>query len=169
MTTFIRYANTEDADALGFIYSKSYQTAFEGIIPDNILKDAFSNEKRRDGLSKELSQGLWVNIIMFEEDNPIGMMTYGKSRDVDIADTHIELLRIYLLPSCWGQKLGEKLINWTLNELSEKGYKKISLWVIEENVRARKLYERMGFMHDGISRIIDVGKEIRDLRYTKEL
>ncbi|WP_411955956.1 hypothetical protein [Clostridium estertheticum] len=34
----------------------------------------------------------------------------------------------------------------------------MTLWVLEDNARARKFYERMGFIHDGATRIINVGK-----------
>lgn len=60
-------------------------------------------------------------------------------------------------------------MRWGIEELKHKGYRKISLWVIEENKRAIKLYEHMGFVHDGMSRIINAGKEIRDLRYIKNI
>jgi ribosomal protein S18 acetylase RimI-like enzyme len=60
-------------------------------------------------------------------------------------------------------------MSWGIKELQQKGYSKIRLWVIEENKRAIKLYERMGFVHDGVTRIINVGKEIKDLRYIKNI
>jgi hypothetical protein len=75
----IRYANANDAESLGLVYSQSYQTAFRGIIPDNILDDVFSYEKRRDGLRIELSEGKLLNVVMHKEDKPIGFLTYGKS------------------------------------------------------------------------------------------
>lgn len=165
MEANIRYANIEDAESLGFVYSHSYQAAFRGIIPDNILEDVFSFEKRRDGLKKELAEGSLINVIMHKENKPVGFLTYGKSKDEDLDDSIIEILRIYILPSCWGQNIGSELLSWGIKELRQKGYSKISLWVIEENKRAIKLYERMGFVHDGISRLINVGKEIKDLRY----
>jgi ribosomal protein S18 acetylase RimI-like enzyme len=165
----IRYANANDAESLGLVYSQSYQTAFRGIIPDNILDDVFSYEKRRDGLRIELSEGKLLNVVMHKEDKPIGFLTYGKSKDENLDSSVIELLRLYILPSYWGQNIGSQLMSWGIKELQQKGYSKIRLWVIEENKRAIKLYERMGFVHDGVTRIINVGKEIKDLRYIKNI
>ena len=161
----ICYANTDDTDSLGLIYSQSYQAAFRGIIPDSILDDVFSFEKRRDGFRKELSEGLLSNVIMHRENEPVGFLTYGQSKDEDLSSSTIELLRLYILPSCWKQNIGSELMRWGIKELRQKGYSQISLWVIEENKRAIKLYERMGFVQDGTTRIINVGKEIKDLRY----
>ena len=161
----IRYANADDADSLGLVYSQSYQAAFRGIIPDHILEDVFSFEKRSAGLRKELSEGLLSNVIMHKENVPVGFLTYGKSKDEDLDSSFVEILRIYILPCCWGLNIGSELMSWGIEELRQKGYSNISLWVIEENKRAIRLYERMGFAHDGVSRIINVGKEIKDLRY----
>jgi len=165
----IRYAEMDDSDSMALIYSQSYRSAFRGIIPDNILEDVFSFEKRRDGLRTELSEGSSVNVVMYKENKPVGMLTYGKSKDEDLENSVIEILRIYILPSCWGQNLGAELMNWAIDELKHKGYSKISLWVIEDNKRAIKLYKRIGFVPDGMSRIINVGNGIKDLRYIKNI
>ena len=169
MGIIIRYANEDDARSLGIVYSQSYQVAFKGIIPDKILNDVFSPEKRTEGLQREISEGIPANAILFNDDKPAGILTYGRSKDVDLDDTFLEILRIYILPTYWGQNIGTELINWGINEIQNKGCKKITLWVLEENSRARKFYEKMGFIHDGITRVIDVGKELIDLRYIKNL
>lgn len=167
MEITIRYATLDDIDSLALVYSQSYQAAFKGIIPDSFMEDVFSFEKRREGFKKEIPQGTPVNIIMLTDGKPVGILTYGKSKDEDLKDSAVEILRIYLVPEYWGQNLGMVLMAWGLEEMRQKGYRRISLWVIEDNKRARKHYERMGFTHDGVSRIINVGKEIRDLRYIK--
>jgi GNAT superfamily N-acetyltransferase len=167
MPTYIRYANQDDADSLALIYSQSYQAAFKDIMPDNILENVFSVKKRKEGLLRELYEGVPVNIIMYDDDKPIGILTYGKSKDESLDDSFVEIWRIYLLLSCWGKNIGAELMNWAVTELHQKGYKKIILWVIEDNARARKFYEKMGFTHDGATRIINVGKELKDLRYIK--
>lgn len=167
MATYIRYANKGDADSLALIYSQSYQAVFKGIIPDSILENVFSVEKRKEGLLRELSEGVPVNVIMCDEDKQLGMLTYGKPKDEDLDDSFVEIWRIYLLPSCIGKNMGAELMNFAVTEIHQKGYKKIILWVLEDNVRARKFYERMGFIQDGTTRIINVGKELKDLRYMK--
>jgi GNAT superfamily N-acetyltransferase len=169
MGVFIRNASKDDAEILGLIYSQSYQAAFKDIIPDNILENIFSPERRTDGLMKELSEGTPVNAILFYEDIPVGLLTYGKHKEVDFDDSSIEIWRIYLLPTYWGQNVGIDLLDWGIKEIEGKGYKKIILWVLEENSRARKFYEKMGFIHDGVTRVINVGKELTDLRYIRDL
>lgn len=169
MDIYIRNAVESDAHTLGSIYSQSYRVAFKGIIPDNILEDIFSPEKRAEGLMKELEFGNPTNVILFDRDKPIGLLTYGRSKDDSVDDDTIEIWRIYLLPSYWGHSLGVELMNWGIYEIQAKGYKKVALWVLEENSRARKFYEKMGFIHDGTSRVINPGKELIDLKYIKNI
>ena len=59
-----------------------------------------------------------------------------------------------------------KLINWGICELRRRGYKKASLWVLEENLNARKFYEKLGFEHDGAIKEISIGKKLNEYRYT---
>lgn len=169
MEGYIRNARQEDADDLALIYSKSFQSAFKGIISDDYLDDKFSFERLKGRLNEEVSKGNTTNSIIIIDDIPVGMVTYAysKSEDADILEA--EIWRIYLLPEYWDQSVGIQLMEWALKDMQIKGVEKVTLWVIEENVRARRFYEKLGFVHEGETRIINVGREIKDYRYIKYL
>lgn len=166
---YIRYANKDDANTLALINSKSFQQAFNGIIPDVFLKERFSYERLKDRLYKELNEGTTSSCIMYKDDTPIGMLTFAKDDHKERDNSEIDIWRIYILPEHWGQNLGVEFINWVIEELKRKGYLKIALWVVEENIRARKFYEKIGFTHEGETRIISPGREIKEYRYIKYL
>ena len=165
----IRYANKDDADTIALINSKSFQHAFRGIIPDDFLKEKFSYERLRERLYKELNEGTATSCIMYKNDIPVGMLTFAQDDYKDRDSSEIDLWRIYLLPEYWGQNLGIEFIDWGIKELNRKGYKKVALWVVEENERARRFYEKVGFIHDGEIRIINPGRELNEYRYIKPL
>lgn len=169
MGSYIRYVNKEDADTIAMIYSKSFQQAFKGIIPDDFLKEKFAYERLKDRLSKELNEGTATSCIMYKDDIPVGMLTFAKDDDKERDNLEIDIWRIYLLPEYWSQNLGIEFIDWGIKELIAKGYKKVALWVVEENIRARKFYEKVGFFHEGEIRIISPGRKIREYRYIKNL
>ena len=73
------------------------------------------------------------------------------------------------MPEYWKMGIGSKLINWGLNELNKRKYKKVTLWVLEENINARRFYERVGFKHDGTVKEINIGKKLNEYRYEKVL
>lgn len=60
-----------------------------------------------------------------------------------------EVVAIYLLPEIWGSGQGRELLRYWLGKLKKKVVKNICLWVLEDNIRARKFYEKNGFQLSG--------------------
>jgi Acetyltransferases len=164
MKYHIRYADVNDSPALGNIHSISFRTAYKDIIPDHILND-FTVEKREKHIRKSLEDKTVEHILILKENKPVGFMCIGKCRDEDLDGSFGEIWGIYLLPDYWNQGLGKRLINWRICELKRRGYKKISLWVLEKNLNARKFYEKLGFEHDGAIKEINIGKQLNEYRY----
>lgn len=164
----IRYANVDDAKSLGEIHSSSWKAAYRGIIPDKVL-DNITAEKRKKYFQKALREALEEDAIIFEDNNPAGFICIGKCRDKDKDDSYGEICGLYLLPDYWNRGLGSKLINWGLAELEKRNYKKITLWVLEENSSARRFYEKIGFKFDGTINEINIGKRLNEVRYVKKL
>jgi RimJ/RimL family protein N-acetyltransferase len=77
--------------------------------------------------------------------------------------------RIYLLPQYWGKGYADEIFNWGINEIKQKGYKRIMLWVIEDNFRARKFYEKNQFCHDGTKIQVERGKQLSELLYIRSI
>lgn len=65
-----------------------------------------------------------------------------------------------------GKGYGQYLMDACVDELNKSGFHKIILWVLEENQRARKFYEKNGFvctdnfLDDNIG-----GKNLREIMY----
>ncbi|MDM9644383.1 GNAT family protein [Rhizobium sp. S163] len=57
-----------------------------------------------------------------------------------------------LVPAFRGQGLGERLIRLTVDDALAKGLLRIELSVHADNVRAIRLYERVGFVREGVGR-----------------
>lgn len=168
MENYIRYANSEDANVLGIIHSESWKIAYKGIVPASVL-DNITAEKREKYFYKALSEKREEDAILYFEDKPIGFICIGKCRDNDLNDTYGEIWGIYLLSSHWNKGLGSELIKWGINELKAKKYKNITLWVLEENLNARKFYEKIGFKFDGTKKEINIGRMLFECRYIYNL
>lgn len=164
----IRYADISDAKELAKIHSSSWKIAYKGIVPDEVLEN-ITLEKRQKYFEKALSDGLEEDAIIFKDNEAVGLICIGKCRDKDKTETYGEIWGIYLLPEYWKMGIGSKLINWGLNELNKRKYKKVTLWVLEENINARRFYERVGFKHDGTVKEINIGKKLNEYRYEKVL
>jgi len=66
-----------------------------------------------------------------------------------------------------GKGYGNYLLKKCVDELKSLGYDKILLWVLEDNLKARRFYEKNGFIcsdeyiDDNIG-----GKDLREVMYT---
>ena len=93
----------------------------------------------------------------------IGFASCGESRD---ATGEGELYAIYALPEAWGSGAGPALMAAALEELRHSGFATASLWVLEDNPRARRFYEREGWSSDGGRREEEfLGVPITEVRY----
>jgi len=167
LSRVIRYASLEDAEILGKIHSESLKAAFKNIIPDDVLNEDFSIERRTTRFIRELSEGSPRTAVVFEGNEPAGLISFGKCRYGDKDASSVEIWREYIIPKFWGSGVAKELMEWGINEILKEGFTNIQLWVLDENTRARRFYEKMGFNYDNTVQMINMGKELRELRYIK--
>jgi RimJ/RimL family protein N-acetyltransferase len=76
---------------------------------------------------------------------------------------HSGVLGMGVIPEYRGQGIGGALIAATLEAAKRKGLTRIELTVRTDNEPARKLYEKLGFVHEGrFLRHLKIGGEYRD-------
>ena len=164
----IRWAQVEDAEALGTIHAESWKTAYKNIMPDDFLNN-ISIEKRQKRFEQVLADKTEENAVIVYDDKVVGFICLGKARDEDLDESYGEIWGIYLHPDQWRKGFGRVLINWGVKELESRGDKKIVLWVLEENYKARSFYENIGFAQDGTFKEIKIGKVLKEMRYVLSL
>lgn len=164
----IRYAKVEDAKILGEIHSQSWKVAYKDIILDEILNN-ITAEKREGYFERALSKQWEEDALIFIEDKAVGLICIGKCRDEDIDSSYGEIWGIYLLPEFWNKGIGYELIKWGMKELKDRNYKRITIWVLEENLKARRFYEQVGFKHDGTIKEIIIGESLNEYRYAIDI
>lgn len=155
-----RIKKSDDINAIGKIYEKSWKFAYDGIIPkdylDNIPEDSWLPHFENKDM---------FNLVLIENNDFIGTSSYCKSRSEEF-DGFGEIVSIYLLPEYIGKGYGKLLFEATLNELIKLGYKNVFLWVLEENTRARRFYEKQNFkLSDKFNYINIGGKNLKEVAY----
>ena len=109
----------------------------------------------------------WPPLVAERDGEIVGFVSVGPSRDDD-ADG--ELYAIYVHPDHWDRGVGRALIEAGEERLRELGHRRVVLWVLEDNPRARRFYEAAGWSTDGTTRPIEIaGTEVPEIRYMKEL
>ena len=143
----IRLATLDDANCCADIHAKSWNFAYSDIVPKEIIDE--HNARWLMIWNRMLANNNESHYVITLDDVIIGFLTITIPRDNDLEETYYEIVGLYLSPRYIGLGLGKQSMDWMKKEISSRGYNDISLWVLEENNRAREFYEKAGFMHDG--------------------
>jgi len=76
-----------------------------------------------------------------------------------------QLARLYVAPERWGEGIGRQLYDAAIDCLRDQGFTTATLWVLEENQRARTWYERLGWLQNGTRKTTYAPAGIEDLGY----
>jgi GNAT superfamily N-acetyltransferase len=156
----VRAGRPGDAEAVAQVHVRAWQSAYARVFPRERLADL--NVERRVRRWRD-----WPPLVAEADGTIVGFVSVGASREPD-ADG--ELFAIYVDPDHWGTGVGRDLITAAEERLRELGYSEAMLWVLAENARARRFYERAGWHHDGTTRPIEIfGIEVTEVRYRKDL
>ena len=94
---------------------------------------------------------------------PHPLTTHGENGSV------AELYALYVRPAWWSTGTGSALMERVLARTSGTGYLSIMLWVLRDNRRARRFYERAGFAPDGATNVLEGLGGVTELRYRRPL
>jgi GNAT superfamily N-acetyltransferase len=134
-----------------------------------------------DGLSIAQRVEFWSRVLAMQSTDPgrdgrtwviedagtvAGFVSTRTSRDDDADPATGEVHAIYLAPEAWSRGLGSRLLAAAVDDLRERGFAPLVLWVIEANLRGRRFYERTGWRPDGARQPIDFdGVPVDEIRY----
>ena len=159
----VRRARPDDAAAIAEVHVRTWQDAYEHVFGAERLAGV-TVEQRLPMWRQILDDPSQTALVVEDEDGRIvGWCTVAPSRD---ADADGELWGIYVLSEAWGSGAGTALMAAGIDALRESGYREVILWVLEDNPRARRFYEREGWTLDG-SRKEDefLGVKVTEVRY----
>lgn len=165
MTTTIGRATAEDAPGIAQVQVRAWQEAYRGIVPDAHLAGLRAEERAarwREWLAREGTE-----LFVARAGSGIrGFCSVGLSRDSDAGRGVLEISAIYVHPDHWRAGLGRALLDAALGAASRRGAPAVTLWVLEENGRARAFYEARGFRCDGVRKPLTLGgAELVEIRY----
>ena len=141
----IRKVKVDDANTLAFIQTESWKSAFNRILSKEDL-DRYTDVNRAITLySKLLNENIGNGFILTIDENPHCIAYWDKTRN-DEMEGYSEIICIHSLCDNWGKGYGTEMMNHILSDIKNSGFNKVMLWVFKENHRARKFYEKHGFV-----------------------
>ena len=160
----IRYACDEDISRIAELLVFGKRTAYRSIFNNDLVS---FKELQVLKIINEYRQDPWLlkNTLLYDDGIVKGMV--GKRVFAERPD-EIELCDFYVEPVFQGTGIGRKLMERFIEDAGAENKRRIFLWVIKDNLSARKFYERNGFKADGQEKLID-GTQVLDKRYVMEL
>jgi putative acetyltransferase len=73
---------------------------------------------------------------------------------------------LYVVPERWGTGLADLLHGHALQLVRDIGSASCKLWVLEDNIRARRFYERRGWRENGKTRVVEYPPNPLDIGYS---
>ena len=165
----LRLAEPHDALAVAQVHVRSWQEAYQGLLPDNYLAQLRAEDRAsqydfatRDPLKPR-------TIVALEDGQILGFATTAPSRDADLAD-YGELCALYVHPDRWGKGIGTALVAAARAHLFESGFRDALLWVLAGNLRAERFYRADLWTPDSQRRTQTLwGVTVDESRYLRRL
>jgi GNAT superfamily N-acetyltransferase len=183
----IRAGSAADAAQIAAVQRESWFGAYAGIIAGEII-DRVTAPDNGARIRQSFRTRPWQRMIVAVPDGEgggdsgiVGYAAFGPETDVLSAPwPHplsmdgekrrvAELYALYVRPAWWSTGTGRALMDRVLARSAAAGYSSITLWVLRDNRRARRFYERAGFAPDGATNVLTGLGDILELRYRQHL
>ena len=167
----MRHAVPDDATALARLQVSSWQAAYAAIIPAGHLAAMSAAERAARHAARIAASDPRAAELVAERDGAVvGWASCGPVRDEDLDPELVgEIRAMYAEPAAWSTGVGTALMRASLEHLRGAGFTAVTLWVLEDNLRARAFYERWAFRPDGARQVAQLGAPIGEVRYARSL
>ena len=131
-----------DAEILGRarVHYQAWQEAYTGLIRQSYLDRRTPEESEKRAFAHPEN-----TFVALDGERVVGFVVYGADRE-GASDTG-EIYALYVLREYYGTGVGARLMDAALTALPP--CQTVRLWVLKDNARARRFYEKCGFRADG--------------------
>ena len=142
MVSLIRPADAGDASAIARVHVATWRTAYRGMLPDDFLA-ALDESHYAERWRRSLADTNSRVYVAQNADGVIGFASGGRERAGEDGYAG-ELYAIYVLQEAQGHGHGRGLVRAVSGGLQELGLPDMIVWVLRDNLSARRFYERLG-------------------------
>lgn len=155
------------AEEITRLHRRAARAGFAHIFPADAPPPPFEDDlaRWRSWLGPEREQGRQPYTVD-ADGHVVGVVLAGPDPD-DPTVGH--LARLYVDPDRWGMRIGTALHDAAVFDLADRRFPVATLWVLEDNDRARRWYERLGWTETGERRAVHEPAGIYDARYIRDL
>ncbi len=179
----IRAGSAADAAQVAAVQREAWFAAYQGIIATEIINRVTTPD---DGarVRQSFRTRPWQRMLVAADPDTgtvVGYASFGPETDVlDAPWPHplsaggqsgrvAELYALYVHPAWWSTGTGRALMERVLARAARAGFGSAVLWVLRDNERARRFYERAGFTPDGATNVLTGLGGVLEVRYRRSL
>ena len=162
----IRAAGLADADAIAQLHARSWQTAYRGILSDEFLQGPLRENRRALWHSRLADTERSGQFVLVDVQ---GGALCGFACGFLEADPEWGCLldNLHVVPDLKGKGLGRQLMSAVAQQvLRSNPSSRLHLWAYEQNLAARRFYERLGGINTlRHAELAPDGTEVNAVRY----
>jgi ribosomal protein S18 acetylase RimI-like enzyme len=136
----IRPAVPADVDAIARVHVQAWGESYRGLVPDAAF-DHYSVETRTAQWRGTLGNS---NVLVGVAEHDGAVCGFGSAGRPRRLSTDCEIYAFYLLDAVKRRGVGRMLFTHLRDALVARGFASLGLWVLSNNVPARRFYETMG-------------------------
>jgi ribosomal protein S18 acetylase RimI-like enzyme len=162
----IRPATEADLDAIAAMHRTGWITGYRGLVPERVLDDVQIEDVVADWRSRwAAAAATGEEILIAEAGEPVGFCSLRPG-----GPALGEIENLHVLPQHRSTGVGARLLTAGTDRLHELGCGDAFLWVLRDNTRARRFYEREGWLPDGAAKTEPWdGFPVAEVRYVRRL
>ncbi|MGC2167605.1 MAG: GNAT family N-acetyltransferase, partial [Acidimicrobiales bacterium] len=148
----VRVARPDDADQLATVFIEAWRGSYRGVVDDTII-DALYHPDVASWLRNLVENTAARTVVAEKNGQVLGFTRFG-DETANPARGHV--FALYVDPAQSGHGVGRRLLERAIGELDPMSTREVTLWVFEDNQRARRFYQAAGFAPDGVRRVEEV-------------
>ena len=149
MTITLRPATKADAATLASLGARTFTDTFGHLYdPDDL--DLFLQSHAEEHWAAELCDPEFAVLLVEVSGEAVGYAKVGPPHlPFEPRGTAVELRQFYLVKAWQGHGLADEMMAWVIDQAEQQDGNDLYLSVFVDNHRARRFYERWGFVAEG--------------------
>ena len=149
MTITLRPATKDDAATLAALGARTFTDTFGHLYdPDDL--DLFLKSHAEEHWAAELCDPEFAVLLVEAKGEAVGYAKLGPPHlPFEPRGLAVELRQFYLVKAWQGHGIADEMMAWVIDQAEQRKGDDLYLSVFVDNTRARKFYERWGFVAEG--------------------
>jgi len=148
VTICIREGRETDVEGIARAHVQGWRESYKDLLSPDALAGLSVEERVRLWQRAVAERDPRARLLVAETDDGeiVGFIRGGPVRDKEAGQlgTEAEIFAIYLLDKVKRQGIGRRLMAGVLDHLAAQGFRSVGLWVLKDNLPARRFYETLG-------------------------